>query len=444
MSARGLGWVALLAAALSLTAACAQEAPSNTRELIDLRVPRSFPRMIVPEDNPTTRQGVALGRQLYYDRRLDPRGARACADCHLQNRGFSNPMVRGVIPHVNLAWSYYFLWDGHFEGGLEEAMRMEVEIFFGTDVNRLREPDLEEMFLAAFGTREITTRRAAYALAQFQRTMISQDSRFDRYVDGDAAAINESERRGMQIFYSERGECFHCHATRLFTDNRFHNIGLDRQVAGTGRGAITHDPQDDGRFKTPTLRNVDRTGPYMHDDRFATLEQVVDFLQRGPRVLRHHRLADAQRPRRRDAPRPAGAGRPRGLSPHAHRRDLPEQPRPRASEAVGRFPLGSGPPTSSVTASPGAKRRGETAHVGNPRLRSSRALRPKRRGLTTWAVSPLRFAPGEAVTGDVGGLVPSSSENRSNRGARCRATKLHGALSPRPSARTSARVFAKV
>ena len=281
MSARGLGWVALLAAALSLTAACAQEAPSHARGLIDLRVPRSFPRMIVPEDNPTTRQGVALGRQLYYDRRLDPRGARACADCHLQNRGFSNPMVRGVIPHVNLAWSYYFLWDGHFEGGLEEAMRMEVEIFFGTDVNRLREPDLEEMFLAAFGTREITTRRAAYALAQFQRTMISQDSRFDRYVDGDAAAINESERRGMQIFYSERGECFHCHATRLFTDNRFHNIGLDRQVAGTGRGAITHDPQDDGRFKTPTLRNVDRTGPYMHDDRFATLEQVVDFYSEG-------------------------------------------------------------------------------------------------------------------------------------------------------------------
>lgn len=237
--------------------------------------------MIVPDDNPTTHEGVALGRQLYYDRRLSAAGTRACADCHLQERSFSTPDVPGVLPHVNLAWSRRFLWDGAFEGTLEEAMIMEVEEFFSTDVRRLREPDLEAMFLAAFGSSEITTERAAYALAQFQRTLVSHGSRFDRYVAGEQAALTEPELRGLELFYSERGECFHCHATSLFTDNSFHNIGLDAEVTGTGRGAVTGRARDDGLYKTPTLRNVAVTAPYMHDDRFATLEEVVDFYSEG-------------------------------------------------------------------------------------------------------------------------------------------------------------------
>ena len=237
--------------------------------------------MYVPVDNPTTYEGVALGRQLYYDRRLSPDGSRACADCHLQKQAFSSTLVPGVLPHINLAWSWNFLWDGKFEGTLEEAMIMEVEEFFETDVERLREPDLEEMFLAAFGSAEITTKRAAYAIAQFQRTLVSRSSRFDDYVAGNEAALTESEFRGMALFYSERGECFHCHATSLFTDNRFHNIGLDADVEGTGRGAVTGRASDDGLFKTPTLRNVEMTAPYMHDDRFATLEEVIDFYSEG-------------------------------------------------------------------------------------------------------------------------------------------------------------------
>lgn len=248
---------------------------------LDDRLPAGFPPMDVPDDNPSTPAGVALGRQLYYDTRLSPDGSRACAHCHQQQHAFTNPATPGVLPHINLAWSRYFLWDGHFEGTLEEAMVMEVEEFFGTDVARLREPDLEAMFEAAFGTREITTTRAAYALAQFQRTLVSGSSRFDRYMDGDASALSAAELRGMELFYSERGECFHCHATRLFTDNAFHNIGLDADVAGTGRGAVTGRTLDDGRFKTPTLRNIERTAPYMHDDRFATLEEVVEFYSDG-------------------------------------------------------------------------------------------------------------------------------------------------------------------
>jgi cytochrome c peroxidase len=274
----------LVPAALAfVTCGCGVDDGSSLHDPVPLeaRLPRSFPPMFVPVDNPTTYEGVALGRQLYYDRRLSPDGRRACADCHLQEHAFSTPLVPGVLPHINLAWSWNFLWDGKFEGTLEEAMIMEVEEFFGTDVERLREPDLEEMFLAAFGSAEITTNRAGYALAQFQRTLVSRNSRFDAYAAGDETALSDSEFRGMALFYSERGECFHCHATSLFTDNRFHNIGLDADVAGTGRGAVTGDRRDDGLYKTPTLRNVEVTAPYMHDDRFATLEEVIDFYSEG-------------------------------------------------------------------------------------------------------------------------------------------------------------------
>jgi len=158
---------------------------------------------------------------------------------------------------------------------------MEVDEFFETDVERLREPDLEAMFLAAFGTEEVTTERAALALAQFQRTLTSAGSRYDRYLAGETTALSAAELRGADLFYSERGECFHCHATALFTDNLFHNIGLDAEVAGTGRASVTGRPLDDGCFKTPTLRNVALTAPYMHDDRFATLDEVVAFYSEG-------------------------------------------------------------------------------------------------------------------------------------------------------------------
>ncbi len=278
---------ALLAALVAplVTAACVEPpapAPQDP-ELYDLLHPPGFPEIVVPDDNVTTREGIALGRALYYDNRLSPDGSRACADCHLQQNAFSRADLVGVLPHMNLGWSQHFLWDGGFDGTLEEAMQKEVELFFATDVERLREPDLLGLFRAAFGSDEITTVKAAYALAQFQRTMVSANSRFDQYLAGDSEAMTDAERRGMQTFYSEHGECFHCHANNLFTDNLFHNTGLvaDADIAGTGRAHVTGDPDDDGLFKTPTLRNVEHTGPYMHDDRFATLEEVIDFYSAG-------------------------------------------------------------------------------------------------------------------------------------------------------------------
>lgn len=273
------GLVGLLAPLL--LAACDQGASI-------VRVPRGFPPMIVPADNPTTEAGIVLGRVLYYDARLSHDGQRACADCHPQSGSFTSDKMIGVLPHINLAWSRSFLWTGGTEGTLEDAMTMEVEDFFHTDVERLRVPDLQLLFLAAFGSEEITTKRAAYALAQFQRTLVSGNAPYDRYLNGDTSAMSPAAIRGEQLFYSERGDCMHCHATRLFTDNRFHNNGLDLDAAITerGRSRITKDPADDGKYKTPTLRNVAVTAPYMHDDRFATLEEVIDFYSDGVRYSR--------------------------------------------------------------------------------------------------------------------------------------------------------------
>jgi cytochrome c peroxidase len=278
--------VARAIATLAVSLAACSDGPAVGTPLAD-RVPAGFPPMEVPDDNPTTVEGVALGRQLYYDVRLSPDGSRACASCHLQAHGFSTTTPVGVLPHINLAWSRNFLWDGRFEGTLEEAMVMEVEEFFATDVERLRAPDLEDLFEAAFGTREVTTHRAAYALAQFQRRLVSGGSRFDRYAAGDLTALTDAELRGGALFHSERAECFHCHATRLFTDNLFHDIGLEAAVAGSGRGAVTGRSLDDGKWKTPTLRNAARTAPYMHDGRFATLDEVVAFYAGGVTASRN-------------------------------------------------------------------------------------------------------------------------------------------------------------
>ncbi len=267
----------LIAFALALLGAGCLGAPTP----LEIEVPALFPPMHIPDDNPTTVEGVALGRQLYYDKRLSPDASRACADCHVQAQSFSSTNAVGVLPHLNLAWAESFLWTGGTEGTLEDAMHMEVEEFFGTDVALLKEPDLEELFRAAFGDPEPTTDRAALALAQWQRTLTSGNTRDDRYVGGELGALTESEIRGRDLFYSERGECFHCHATRLFTDNQFHNNGLDAEVAGAGRAEITGRSLDDGAYKTPTLRNVAQTAPYMHDDRFATLEEVIAFYSHG-------------------------------------------------------------------------------------------------------------------------------------------------------------------
>ncbi|NNC95809.1 MAG: cytochrome-c peroxidase [Chitinophagales bacterium] len=244
----------------------------------ELTTPYGFPELIIPGDNPMTVEGVELGRMLYYDPIIDGVNTRSCGSCHVQGNAFTS--VENCLTHINLAWNNAFLWNGKIEGSLEDIMMFEVEEFFETDVSKLNSnSEYSKLFREAFGTAEITSKEVAFALAQFFRTLISSDSKFDQYQIGNAT-LTEAEARGLIIYFSEDGDCFHCHGTRLLTDNQFHNNGLDVSPEN-GRAEITGDPNDQGKFKTPTLRNIEYSGPYMHDGRYNTLEEVIDFYSEG-------------------------------------------------------------------------------------------------------------------------------------------------------------------
>lgn len=247
-----------------------------------------FPQMIIPEDNQPYVEKIQLGRKLYYDPILSNDG-RACASCHVQSKGFTiDEMVYDmpVLPHVNLAWNRNFMWDGSKAGTLEQVMLFEVKEFFGTDLAKVNsDANYRNLFKKYFGVDEITYKELSYALAQFVRTMISKDSKYDRYMLGNVD-LTEDERQGRDIFFSERGDCYHCHLNPVLTDNQLHNTGLDSLFAkemDKGLFNVTKEKKDIGKFKTPGLRNVALRKKFMHDGRFSTLEEVIDFYNSGVR-----------------------------------------------------------------------------------------------------------------------------------------------------------------
>lgn len=246
-------------------------------------LPRDFPRVNLASDNPLTVEGVALGRMLYYEKALHPQGNMSCSNCHLQDKGFSISDNQGVLPHINLAWQTSFLWNGRIEGTLEDAMLFEVDEFFNTDLAGIKAlPIYQEKYKQVFGNENITSKQTAYALAQFVASLMSSQSKFDK-VEQRKEVFTASEERGRDMFFSEKADCFHCHVPPLFTDYRLHNIGIDSVFEGRnqGRYAVTNNEIDLGRMKTPTLRNIEVTGPYMHDGRFKTLEEVIEHYNSG-------------------------------------------------------------------------------------------------------------------------------------------------------------------
>ncbi len=249
-------------------------------EAYRLQIPPTFPILEIPASNPMTVQGVELGRMLYYDPILDRDSARACATCHIQSVSFTS--TAGVLPHLNLGWNTAFLWNGMVQGKLEDIMLFEVRDFLQADLSRLqRHPDYPRLFYEAFGKDAITYELAAMALSQFQRTMVSANSKYDQVLDKTSGVfLTDEELNGYELFFSEKGDCFHCHGGILFTDNDFHNNALSAQPEA-GLSEITGNPYDLGKFKSPTLRNIELTGPYMHDGRYATLEEVIDFYSEG-------------------------------------------------------------------------------------------------------------------------------------------------------------------
>ena len=265
-----------------------------------------FPKVTLPEDNLPTVEGVALGKSLFFDKRLSKGETLSCASCHDPRHAFSD---RGQIvsigaegiagkrnsqPLFNLAWQDSFFWDGRAKT-LREQVLMPItdKLEMNTDLDSVIEKlsadeSSRKQFTAAFGTPEPTADRMARALEQYLLTLVSQDSKFDRAVRGEEEFTAE-EKRGLELFVTEfdpsrglRGaDCFHCHGGNLFTSRRFSNNGLDAEYSDLGRFDVTGDPIDIGKFKVPSLRNIAVTGPYMHDGRFDTLEEVVDHYDHG-------------------------------------------------------------------------------------------------------------------------------------------------------------------
>ena len=263
--------------------------------------PSYFPSITnIPSDNPMTEEGVALGRKLFYDARLSGRdgtdGIRSCSSCHHQEKNFEYGAPTGthhaMLPVVNLAWNRTGLgWNGGvatLEDMVLAAVTSPVEI--NADTNQVvrylqKTDDYPELFEKAFGSREITFVNIEKAIAQFVRSLVSADSKFDRYLRGEEQ-LSQDELEGYLLFCTEEGaDCFHCHGgggNALMTTNLFYNNGLDDEFNDPeDRHSVTGNRVDIGAYKAPTLRNIVVSAPYMHDGRFTTLDEVIDFYSEG-------------------------------------------------------------------------------------------------------------------------------------------------------------------
>lgn len=269
---------------LIVVMACKKTPESNEQSTHPywIQVPANFPAL--PADVQLTEEAVALGRHLYYDTLLSaggPHAGQSCSSCHLQDKGFTLP-GQAVLAHCNLAWNRRFLWKGDVEGNMDSIMRFEVNRFFQTDITHLKKSEkYQRLFEKAYGKNAINSDNTANALGQFISTLVSSNSIYDQYLN-QQTVLDASAMRGMEIFFSEKGDCFHCHTDGLFTDNDYHNNGLkQKNYADMGRYTITGNSADIGKFKTPSLRNTALRGAYMHDARFKTLEEVVRHYNSG-------------------------------------------------------------------------------------------------------------------------------------------------------------------
>lgn len=264
-----------------------------------IQVPPTFDSLPgIPDYNPMNGEKVEFGRKLFNDKRLSADGNISCASCHLEAYAYSDtvavsPGVHGRLDRrnayglVNVAYQKALF----MEGGVPNLELQAMAPFFNENemgfnpsaaAKRIRNDEnymnLSEL---AFGTDSIDSKVVAYSLAAFQRTLISPGSRYDSFLQGDTSALNSSEKAGMQLFFSARTECSSCHSGFLFTDQKYHNIGLDSIITDEGRAAISQSEEDLGKFKTPGLRNIGLTAPYMHDGRLTQLEDVIEFYNSG-------------------------------------------------------------------------------------------------------------------------------------------------------------------
>ena len=264
---------------------------------------RAFPVPALPRDNPLIQERVALGERLFHDPAFSRDGSLSCASCHPRAHAFADPRrfslgmegragTRQGMPLFNLAWKTSFFWDGRAPSLRAQALmpvedHLEMDEKIDNVVAKLQKT-ASAAFDKAFGTPEVTPQRIGLAIENFLLTLTSHDARFDRVMRGEEK-FTPAEQHGFELFMMEReprmgtlgADCFHCHGGALFTDHQFRNNGLPFDEADLGRFRVTRSALDRGAFATPSLRNIAITAPYMHDGRFATLEQVLDHYSEG-------------------------------------------------------------------------------------------------------------------------------------------------------------------
>lgn len=258
------------------------------------------PNTFVPADNPLTAKKVELGRLLFFDKRLSKNDTIACASCHLPAKGFTDGMPvssginklkggRSAPASINRVFSKAQFWDGRADTLEDQSIGpfvSPVEHGFANHdelvVKIKKIAGYRQLFHEVFG-REVVAEDVGKAIASFQRTILSGNSAVDKFdLGGDDKALSESAKRGLDLFRG-KARCTRCHSGFNFTDEKFHNLGIgwDTNTVDLGRYMVTKNPEDIGAFKTPTLREIARTAPYMHDGRFKTLEDVVKFYNQG-------------------------------------------------------------------------------------------------------------------------------------------------------------------
>lgn len=296
--------------------ACKKEEPKEMEPVIvgtpyQLTIPEGFPNLPANLVSRLTEEGVALGRKLFFETKLSLDSSISCASCHSPAKAFSDTVAfsvgvngslgtRNAMPLFNLAYGTFFFWDGRAPTLADQAVEpvpnpIEMHLEWPEAANRLSNDNVYvTMFKSAFGSNAISKENAGDAMAQFMTILLSGNSKFDKWQRGEVA-LTASELRGFDLFRKEGGDpeivpggqnggdCFHCHSVgnKLFSDFRLHNNGLDSVFTDLGAYDVTGRERDKGRFKTPSLRNVAYTAPYMHDGRFNTLEEVMDHYNTG-------------------------------------------------------------------------------------------------------------------------------------------------------------------
>jgi cytochrome c peroxidase len=309
--ARAFRWSVIVGVAAAALGVAGVSLATRTSELrVGLDEYRAPGPVAHPADNALTQERVELGRKLFFDPRLSRSGITSCATCHNPALDWGDGLALGVgagmkqlkrrTPTIlNVAWAELLFWDGRAETLEEQALGpIQSPDEMNMDLSDMVQAvggiaGYRQYFAAAYPGEPLAKETVAKALAAFERTVVSPAAPFDRWVAGDEAAVSESAKRGFQLF-NGKANCSSCHSGWRFTDDSFHDIGVRSE--DVGRGALFKDvPILQHAFKTPTLRNVERRGPYMHNGSETTLREVIELYERGGRVARPS-LAEEIRP----------------------------------------------------------------------------------------------------------------------------------------------------